>query len=134
MPTYKNNNAYPVMWGSTTWKPGEEKITSEFLPSQIGLTKTDNAPVPPSPILVSQTLTLEAATPQTVEVPYSRRVKISVQTEGEGAASITIGGKTIPLTAMIGWASTELEWSTLGDLTLESAAGATVYLLIERVA
>lgn len=133
MPVYKNNNLYPVTWGNISWKPGEEKITAEFLPSQIGLTKTDNVPTPPSPILVSQTITLEAETPQTVEVPYSRRVKISAQTEGKGAATLTIGGKTIPLTPLIGWTSTEIEWGTLGDLSLESVAGATVYLLIERV-
>lgn len=133
MPTYKNNNAYPIMWESASWKPEEEKITSEFLPSAIGLTKTSDDPAPPSPILLSQNYTLEAETPQTVAVPYSRRVKISAQTEGDGTATLAIGGKSIPLTQFVGWSSVELDWGTLGNLTLESAAGATVQLLVEAV-
>ena len=48
-------------------------------------------------------------------------------------ALIGIGGESITLSKLVGWESVDLSWDTLGALTLESAAGATVQLLVEAV-
>lgn len=133
MPTYKNNTTHPVCYGRTVWQPGDEKRTAVFIPSHVGLTLTDAEPVPPSPILVSENIVLEAATPQTVAVPYAPKVRISAQTVGDTTATISIGGESITLSKLVGWESVDLNWDTLGALTLVSEAGATVQLLVEAV-
>ena len=133
MPTYKNNTTRPIHYDMTAWAPGAERRVSGYIPDHVGLTLTDTEPVPPSPILVSENIVLEAATPQTVAVPYAPKVRISAQTVGDATATISIGGKSITLSKLVGWESVDLNWDTLGALTLASVAGATVYLLIEKV-
>lgn len=134
MPTYKNNTTRSIYYGATSWLPGGERRVAHYIPSASGLTLVGDDPVPVSPILVSCMVTLAAATPQYIEVPFSTRVKISAQTVGDSeTASITIGGASIILSPMIGWESVSIPWEVLGVLTLESVAGATVQLLVEAV-
>jgi hypothetical protein len=133
MPTYKNNTTRSICYGRMFWQPEDEKRTAVFIPSHVGLTLTDAEPVPPSPILISENIVLEAATPQTVTVPYAPKVRISAQTVGDATATISIGGESITLSKLVGWESVDLNWDTLGALTLASEAGATVQLLVEAV-
>jgi len=134
MPIYKNNTARTIHWKGLSWGPGGERRVAHYIPSASGLTLVGDDPVPVSPILVSRMVTLAAATPQYIEVPFSNRVKISAQTVGDSeTASITIGGVSIILSPMVGWESVSIPWEVLGVLTLESDAGATVQLLVEAV-
>lgn len=133
MPTYKNNTNSPIRWGLLDWAPGEERAVGEYLPTELNLTETDTAPIPPSPLLVSDTITITAGVPEVVSIPYSAVIKISAQTVGAGLATLSIGGKGVDLTPEVGWESVPLRWTSVGYLVLSSAAGASVQLLVEAV-
>ncbi len=133
MPVYKNNTARTIHWKGLSWGPGMSRMTSVFLPPQLELTKTDDEPLPPSPVLVAEKVVLEKDVPQSIEVPYSPRVKISAQTIGDKEALLTVNGKDVLLTPLIGWVSVPVRWEMLGVLTLSATEAATVYLIVEAL-
>lgn len=133
MPTYKNDTGSIITRGHIVWQPGETKVFPSFLPSQVGLSVVDDEPIPPSPVLFSEVVALEANGSITLDLPYSSVIKISSQIVGKGEASIWIGGKEILLTQFVGWESVPLHWGSVGSVGLTSEAGASVQVLVEAV-
>ena len=137
MPTYKNENAFPVYWRNMLWNPGETKAVSNGkvpYDERLSLTKISDEPKVSSPVLVSEDVTLVAGVAQTKVIPYSPRIVVSAVAIS-GTASIFIGDSEdgITLDAHTGLEGTVYEWSSVGSIGLVSTAGATVRLLVEGV-
>ena len=133
MPTYKNNTASQIYWRNILWEPGEIRALTLFVPhSDLGLTETASTPAVVPPVLLSEDVTLVAGVAQTKAIPYSARVQISAMATS-GTATLTMGTKEVPLDASADYVSTVLPWDKVGSVTLASAAGATVRLLVEGV-
>lgn len=133
MPTYKNNTASQVYWRNILWEPGESRALDFYVPAtDLGLTETAATPVVASPVLVSEDVALVAGVAQTKAIPYSARVQISAMATS-GSAVLSIGAKEIPLDSSADYVSTVLPWGKVGTISLVSAAGATVRLLVEGV-
>lgn len=133
MPTYKNNTASQIYWRNILWEPGEIRALTFFVPAtDLGLTETAATPAVASPVLVSEDVALVAGVAQTKAIPYSARVQISAMATS-GTAVLTIGVKEIPLDSSADYVSTALPWDKVGTISLVSAAGATVRLLVEGV-
>lgn len=61
MPTYRNDNATRVTWGTTTWEAGESKAVDYFVPYvALGFSKTSDLPVVTNPVRLAQKVTLAA--------------------------------------------------------------------------
>ena len=133
MPTYKNNTASQIYWRNILWEPGESRDLTYFVPyGDLGLTVTDALPAVDSPVLLSEDVVLSAGVVQEKDVPYDARIQVSAAAIS-GTATLTVGDKEIILDANTDYASTPLAWSRVASVSLISAAGATVRLLVEEV-
>lgn len=133
MPTYKNNTASQIYWRNILWEPGESRALTIYVPAtDLGLTETAATPAVASPVLLSEDVTLVAGVVQEKDVPYAARIQVSAAAIS-GTATLTVGDKEIILDANTDYASTPLAWSRVASVSLISAAGATVRLLVEEV-
>ena len=133
MPTYKNNGTTQIYWRNVLWEPGQTRALTYFVPyGDLGLTVTDPLPDVESPVLLSEDVVLSAGVVQEKDVPYAARVLISAAAIS-GTAILGIGGKEITIDDKTRYESTPLAWSKVESISLISAAGATVRLLVEEV-
>jgi hypothetical protein len=133
MPTYKNNGTTQIYWRNVLWESGQTRALTYFVPyGDLGLTVTDDLPAVDSPVLVSEDVTLEAGAVQEKAIPYAARIIVSA-TAVTGTATLTVGDKEITLDDTADYVSTPLAWSKVESVSLVSAAGATVRLLVEEV-
>lgn len=133
MPTYKNNGTTQIYWRNVLWEPGESRALTYFVPyGDLGLTVTDALPAVDSPVLLSEDVVLSAGVGQEKDVPYAARIIVSAAAVN-GTATLTVGDKEIILDANADYVSTPLAWSKVGSISLISAAGATVRILVEEV-
>lgn len=134
MPTYKNNETAQIYWRNILWEPGQTRALTFYVPhADLGLTETAATPAVDSPVMVSEDVVIGAGVPEEVEVPYTARIIVSAISTN-GTASLDINGEEIPVDSSAGYVSTVLPWSKVGGiLTLSSAGGATVRLLVEEV-
>jgi hypothetical protein len=140
MHTYKNNGSNTITYKGITWEPGEEHAVSFFVPhGELGLTKTSDTPEVDAPVIIAQKITLAAGAPQAVSVPYTgKKIVISAVVAQGQTATIAIGNTTPAITiddTTGAYVSPPqgFEWGHAAQITLESAAGADVYLLVEEV-
>lgn len=131
MPRYKNSTGHPVTWGSVFFEVSEEKDIEHYIPeAESGLTKTADAPVPKTQLLLAQSVAIAAAGSQDFEVPYcAGKFSLNIITEGAGTATLTMGGVTAPLSAAFGLALSGLCWGRNSKFMVASEAGATVDVL-----
>ena len=133
MPTYKNNGTTQIYWRNVLWEPGQTRALTYFVPyGDLGLTVTDALPAVDSPVLLSEDVVLSAGVVQDKDVPYAARILISADAIS-GTATLGVGGKEITLDDKTKYESTPLAWSKVESISLISAAGATVRLLVEEV-
>ncbi|NCA74446.1 MAG: hypothetical protein EOM93_06360 [Gammaproteobacteria bacterium] len=83
-------------------------------------------------MLLSEDVVLLAGVAQTKAIPYSARIQISAMAT-TGTATLSMGTKTVPLDTSADYVSTVLPWDKVGSISLVSAAGGTVRLLVEGV-
>jgi len=98
----------------------------------LGLTVTDALPDVESPVLLSEDVVLSAGEGYLAVIPYAARILISADAI-TGTATLGVGGKEITLDDKTKYESTPLAWSKVESISLISAAGATVRLLVEEV-
>ena len=133
MPTYRNNGTTQIYWRNVLWEPGQTRAITYFVPyDDLGLTLTDALPAVDSPVLLSEDVTLVAGVAQTKTIPYAARIIVSAAAVS-GTATLTVGDKNITVDEITDYVSTPLAWSKVGSISLISAAGATVRLLVEEV-
>ena len=133
MPTYKNATDSQIYWRNVLWEPGQTRALTYFVPyGDLGLTVTDVLPDVESPVLLSEDVVLSAGVVQEKDVPYAARIIVSADAI-TGTATLGIGGKEITIDDKTKYESTPLAWSKVGSISLISAAGATVRLLVEEV-
>ncbi len=141
MPRYKNETDGPIWFGGIGFQPGEERSVNIFLPyAMLGLTKVSDEPLVTSPVLLCQSVTIEAGVSQTIDIPWgSDRISISAYARAGESATLKLGDSTIGIPiddSSGGYVSPQggYRWVKVNKLTLESEAGATVQLLVEGVA
>jgi hypothetical protein len=61
MPTYENTTGSAITFNGTTWNDAESKAVNFFVPDEIGLAKTAEAPLVEGPTLASGMLALDIA-------------------------------------------------------------------------
>jgi len=133
MPTYKNNGTTQIYWRNVLWEPGQTRALTYFVPyGDLGLTVTDALPDVESPVLLSEDVVLSAGEGYLAVIPYAARILISADAI-TGTATLGVGGKEITLDDKTKYESTPLAWSKVESISLISAAGATVRLLVEEV-
>jgi len=133
MPTYRNNRTTQIYWRNVLWKPGQTRALTYFVPyGDLGLTVTDALPDVESPVLLSEDVVLSAGEGYLAVIPYAARILISADAI-TGTATLGVGGKEITLDDKTKYESTPLAWSKVESISLISAAGATVRLLVEEV-
>jgi hypothetical protein len=64
MPKYRNDTTAVVEFNKKTWNPGDEFEVTFFVPDELGLTKTADAPEVKSPMLAAGTVTLDQTDPE----------------------------------------------------------------------
>jgi len=133
MPTYRNNGTTQIYWRNVLWEPGQTRALTYFVPhGDLGLTVTDALPDVESPVLLSEDVVLSAGVAQEKAIPYAARILISAAAIS-GTATLGIGGKKITIDDKTRYESTPLAWSKVESISLISAAGATVRILVEEV-
>jgi len=133
MPTYRNNGTTQIYWRNVLWEPGQTRALTYFVPyGDLGLTVTDALPDVESPVLLSEDVVLSAGEGYLAVIPYAARILISADAI-TGTATLGVGGKEITLDDKTKYESTPLAWSKVESISLISAAGATVRLLVEEV-
>ena len=133
MPTYKNATDSQIYWRNVLWEPGQTRALTYFVPyGDLGLTVTDALPDVESPVLLSEDVVLSAGEGYLAVIPYAARILISADAIS-GTATLGVGGKEITLDDKTKYESTPLAWSKVESISLISAAGATVRLLVEGV-
>jgi len=133
MPTYKNATDSQIYWRNVLWEPGQTRALTYFVPyGDLGLTVTDALPDVESPVLLSEDVVLSAGEGYLAVIPYAARILISADAI-TGTATLGVGGKEITLDDKTKYESTPLAWSKVESISLISAAGATVRLLVEEV-
>jgi len=133
MPTYRNNRTTQIYWRNVLWEPGQTRALTYFVPyGDLGLTVTDALPDVESPVLLSEDVVLSAGEGYLAVIPYAARILISADAI-TGTATLGVGGKEITLDDKTKYESTPLAWSKVESISLISAAGATVRLLVEEV-
>jgi hypothetical protein len=85
-----------------------------------------------SPVLLSEDVVLSAGEGYLAVIPYAARILISADAI-TGTATLGVGGKEITIDDKTKYESTPLAWSKVESISLISAAGATVRLLVEEV-
>lgn len=133
MPTYRNNGTTQIYWRNVLWEPGQSRALTYFVPyGDLGLTVTDALPDVESPVLLSEEVVLSAGEGYLAAIPYAARILISADAI-TGTATLGVGGKEITLDDKTKYESTPLAWSKVESISLISAAGATVRILVEEV-
>jgi len=133
MPTYRNNGTTQIYWRNVLWEPGQTRALTYFVPyGDLGLTVTDALPDVESPVLLSEDVVLSAGEGYLAVIPYAARILISADAI-TGTATLGVGGKEITIDDKTKYESTPLAWSKVESISLISAAGATVRLLVEEV-
>lgn len=133
MPTYRNNGTTQIYWRNVLWEPGQTRALTHFVPhGDLGLTVTDALPAVDSPVLLSEDVVLSAGEGYLAVIPYAARILISADAI-TGTATLGVGGKEITIDDKTKYESTPLAWSKVESISLISAAGATVRLLVEEV-
>jgi len=141
MPRYRNDTERAILFGGVNFQPGEAKSVNMFLPfAELGLTKVSDQPAVPSPVLLFEEVVLEAGVPQGLDIPWGAdTIVISATPKPGESATMKIGdgAAEIPLNDDCGGYVSPPgghKWTKAAKVTLESEAGATVYVLAEGVA
>ena len=130
MPTYRNDTNHGIYWRHLSWGTAETKAVPLFVPHEaLGLTRIDSAPAVPSPILVSQDLTLAAGASHSFEIPAADRYQLSVVAVS-GSATVALGGKQIPVDAAADYVGV-LDWAAAAEFTVTATVDAVVRVLAE---
>ncbi|OQB45034.1 MAG: hypothetical protein BWY01_01525 [Synergistetes bacterium ADurb.Bin155] len=135
MPRYKNETASAIQWNGISWAPGFEGDALIFCPPDVELTKVSDSPAVPAVILAAQTETLAAGGSKVLDLPYpaSGMLWISlIAVSGAGTLALGDGAAAIPIDGATGW-SGEIEWTRVAKITLASASGCTMRLIVEEV-
>jgi hypothetical protein len=116
MPTYRNTQGNTVRYNATAFPPGVDVAVGFFVPSELGFTKTDDAPLIRSPLLWAGTLTDE-----TLDIPAAGKITISSVTDSTAKVFFADDADGTAITAAYG-DNTTTRWARVGKIRVEGSA------------
>jgi hypothetical protein len=116
MPTYRNTQSNTVIYRGRAFPPDVDMAVEFFVPTELGFTVTDDAPLITSPLLWSDTLT-----DSTLNIPAADKITISSVTSS--TATIFFADDTVGtlITSAYG-DNTTTRWSRVGKIRVEGSA------------